>query len=68
MSQTQASSVGFDDDEHQNPMWQKLEELCVVSAEGSLPSGFRPSLQCYTKLTNNLHNPFVVVAGENKNQ
>ena len=61
---TQASSVSFHSKESDNPTWQKLEEMVVVSNEGSIPINFKPCIQCSTNRTNNYANPLAVLEGQ----
>ena len=59
-----ASSVNFNDTETLTATWQKLEELVISSNnQGTLPSMFKPQVQCFTNKTDNSGNPCAVVNG-----
>ena len=58
-----ATSVYFDYNESDNPKWQKLEALIIVSNKKSLPVNFKPCIQCFTNRTQNSTNPIAVVEG-----
>ncbi len=60
---TCASSVSFLDAEEDLQKWRKLEELIIVSSNGTLPQHFKPSIQCFTNRTNNNYNPVAIIGG-----
>jgi len=59
-----ASSIDFTSSEEDSPVWHKLEEIIVVSMNGSLPYDFKPSLGCYTNWTDNTNHPVCVLDGK----
>uniref|UniRef100_T1J0M8 Trafficking protein particle complex subunit 8 n=1 Tax=Strigamia maritima TaxID=126957 RepID=T1J0M8_STRMM len=58
---TEALSVSFEDDEADDEMWFKLEELTVEQVQGSVSPLFKPSIQRLTGRTNNFERPLAVV-------
>ena len=63
-SRIAASGVSFTDSENQNATFARLEEL-VYAAQGcnSSNSGFRPTIDCFTSRTDNVHCPVTAIGG-----
>lgn len=56
-----STGIKTDEDEEEEHIWYRLEELAVMHISGSLPIKHRPTIQCYNESTDNSQHPVAVV-------
>nr|CAD7454701.1 unnamed protein product [Timema tahoe] len=60
-SSVPATGVTFSDAQADNTRWFKLEEQLIAEAQGTLPMIFKPTIQLFSKHTNNVIKPLAVI-------